>query len=346
MATMREVALRAGVSIKTVSRVVNDDGYISDDARRRVQQAIEDTNYVPNLLAKSFRLGRDSAIGIAVPDLADPFFGTIARAVEREARARNTVALVTGLGETPEEERIALEAMLRRQVSGLILASVSQDHAYLAPWAAKISVVFVDRPPQNLLADSVTEDDANGAAEAVKVLIRAGHRRIAFLAPAATVVTLSRRRIGYLSTLEGSAIPADAALQGYWHGSDLPAIVDAMLALPDPPTAVFAANSTTSRELVPHLHRIRRTDLAMIGFGDIPMSESLQPSISVVDQRPDELGRVAAERLFRRISEPGKRLKRHQLLPVSILERESSRILGPHDGRASTSRRGRKLRKG
>jgi LacI family transcriptional regulator len=330
VATMRDVALHAGVSIKTVSRVVNNDGYISDGVRKRVQQAIEDTNYVPNLLAKSFRLGRDSAIGIAVPDLADPFFGTIARAVEREARSRDTVALVTGLGETPEEERIALEAMLRRQISGLILASVSHDHLYLASWAAQIPVVFVDRPPQNLQADSVTEDDANGAAEAVSALIAAGHRRIAFLAPAATVVTLQRRRTGYLSTLAEFAIPVDPALEGHWQGSDLPAVIDAMLALPDPPTAVFAANSTTSRELVPHLHRINRTDLALIGFGDIPMSESLQPSVSVVDQRPDDLGRIAAERLFRRIAEPGKRLKRHQLLAVSVVERDSSRIPGPY----------------
>ncbi|MGH3639893.1 MAG: LacI family DNA-binding transcriptional regulator [Mycobacterium sp.] len=333
MTTMRDVALRAGVSIKTVSRVVNDDGYISDGVRQRVQQAIEQTNYTPNLLAKSFRLGRDSAIGIAVPDLADPFFGTIARAVEREARLRDTVALVTGLGETPEEERTALEAMLRRQVSGLILASISHDHRYLASWAAQIPMVFVDRPPQNLQADSVTEDDAKGAAEAVTSLIAMGHRRIALLAPAGTVVTLERRRAGYYATLAKFQIPADPELEGYWHGESMPAMVDAMLALPSPPTAVFAANSTTTRELVPHLHRIKRTDLALVGFGDIPMSDSLQPSVSVVDQRPDDLGRIAVERLFRRITEPGKRLKRHQLLAVSVVERDSSRIPGPYLGR-------------
>ncbi len=328
--TMRDVAVRAGVSIKTVSRVINDDKYISDGVRLRVEQAIEDLQYVPNQLAKSFRLGRDSAIGIAVPDLADPFFGTIARAVEREARARGTVALVTGVGETPGEERIALEALLRRQVSGLILASISDDHSYLAPWAKQIAMVFVDRPPQNLQVDSVTEDDANGAADAVARLIGAGHRRIAFLAPAETVVTVQRRRDGYLSALAAAGIPVDPSLQGHWHDGDLPAAVDAMFALADPPTAVFAANSTTSRELVPYLHRIQRTDLAMIGFGDIPMSESLRPSVSAVDQNPDDLGRIAAERLFRRIAEPGKRLKRHQVLPVSIVERESSQIPGPH----------------
>ena len=103
-----------------------------------------------------------------------------------------------------------------------------------------------------------------------------------------------------------------------------------MLALPDPPTAVFAANSTTSRELVPHLHRINRTDLRRSALGTSRCLESLQPSVSVVDQRPEDLGRIAAERLFCRIAEPGKRLKRHQLVSaVSVVERDSSRIPGP-----------------
>ena len=118
MATMRDVAEQAGVSAKTVSRVLRNDRYVSDAVRERVNAAINDLQYVPNMLAVSFRTGRDAAIGVAVPDIADPFFAQIVHSVEVEARARRTAVIVTSLGYQPEFEQGAVEALLQRQVSG------------------------------------------------------------------------------------------------------------------------------------------------------------------------------------------------------------------------------------
>src|SRR3954447_15048094 len=118
MVTMREVAERAGVSAKTVSRVLRNDRYVSDSVRERVNAAVNDLQYVPNMLAVTFRSGRDAAIGVAVPDIADPFFAQIVQGVEAEARSRRTAVIVTSLGYDPAYEQAAVEALLQRQVQG------------------------------------------------------------------------------------------------------------------------------------------------------------------------------------------------------------------------------------
>ena len=118
MATMRDVATRAGVSAKTVSRVVNNDRYVSTEVRVRVEQAIDELQYVPNMLAVTFRTGRDAAIGVAVPGVADPFFAGIISAVEREASRRGVAVIVTSVGWEPSHERQSIEAVLHRRVAG------------------------------------------------------------------------------------------------------------------------------------------------------------------------------------------------------------------------------------
>jgi LacI family transcriptional regulator len=331
MTTMREVAARAGVSTKTVSRVVNNDRYISAGVRERVERAIADLQYVPNVLARTFRSGRDEAVGVAVPDLADGFFATIVRAVEQVARSHGTVVLVTGLGTDPADEQPAVEALLRRQISGLILAPTGSDHRYLEAWQERIGLVFVDRPPRRIKADSVVEDDAGGAAAGVRSLLAAGHRRIAFLALWRGIATTRRRLTGYRDALTAAGIEPDPALEISYAdaGRTAEETLRDLLALPDPPTAVFSSNSLTSMQIVPLLHAWGRTDLGLVSFGDFPMSGALRPSIAALDQVPDALGRVAAERLFARIADPSTALRRSQVLPVRLIERDSCRLPGP-----------------
>ena len=165
MSTMRDVANRASVSAKTVSRVMNNDRYVSDDVRRRVLQAVDELDYVPNALAKTFRSGRDTAIGVAVP-IVDPFFGQVVQAVEGIARTRGVAVFVTCLGDDAEHERPALTALLSRQLVGLIVAPVAADQSYLKPWRDRTTMMFIDRQPSKLTADSVVEDDFGGAREA------------------------------------------------------------------------------------------------------------------------------------------------------------------------------------
>ena len=151
MTTMRDVARVAGVSAKTVSRVFNDDPHVTEETRERVRWAMQKLNYVPNLLARSFRAGADPAVGLAVPDIGDPFFAEITSSIEIDLVGRGMAVVVSSVGQAAERERSALEALLRRQISGLIVACASADQAYLAPWQNRTPMVFVDRPPKRAL---------------------------------------------------------------------------------------------------------------------------------------------------------------------------------------------------
>lgn len=325
MSTMREVAARAGVSAQTVSRVLKDDRYVSDSARERVLRAVDELNYVPNALAKTFRSGRDTVVGIAVPDVADPFFGQVTRAVEKVARERGVAVFVTSIGEDPQYERPALEALLSRQLIGLIVAPIAADQSYLDKWQASTTMIFIDRQPRKLNADSVVEDDFGGAKMATAHLIQHGHERIAFIGDALTVPTTERRLEGYRAALADAGITEDWSLisLGTAVQPTIMPVIPPLLDLETPPTAIFSSNARCTQQVVPQLHRLRRNDVALISFGDFPMADTLTPSISVIDQNPVNLGSFAANRLFERVDKPTKRFRRSTVLPVTLVPRGS-----------------------
>ena len=146
--TLRDVAVRAGVSAKTVSRVVNGDAHVTASTRDRVQQAVADLGFQPNLLARSLRVGRADVIGLVVESLADPFFARLTSAVEQAAHERGQAVMVSSVGNrAPERELVVVESLLVRQVAGLIVAPIARDHGYLAGTLQRTPVVFIDRLP-------------------------------------------------------------------------------------------------------------------------------------------------------------------------------------------------------
>jgi LacI family transcriptional regulator len=322
---MREVAERAGVSAKTVSRVLRNDRYVSDAVRERVNAAVNDLQYVPNMLAVTFRSGRDAAIGIAVPDIADPFFAQVVQAVEVQARARQTAVIVTSLGYNADYEQSAVEALLRRQVLGLISCPVSSDQSYLTPWLQRTAMVFVDRAPAKIVADCVIEDDFGGAHLATTHLLDHGHRRIAFVGDSIRASTTMQRLHGYQDALAGANITFDEVLV-YLGETDPPSIeraLQSLTQLDQPPSAVFSSNARCTLAVFAALQRLRGDGLALVSFGDFPMAASLNPPVTVIDQDPAAVGKFAAERLFQRIGDPTRRLRRRTVLPVSLIERGS-----------------------
>lgn len=329
MTTMKDVAERANVSSKTVSRVLRNDRYVTDGIRERVMAAVRELNYLPNMLAVTFRSGREGAVGVAVPDIADPFFASVIKAVEVEARLHQTAVIVTSLGYEPDHEQDAVETLLRRQITGLISCPVSPDQSYLRPWQDRTAMVFIDRSPKRLTADSVVEDDLGGARAAVEHLLAHGHSRIAFVGDTARLSTTLLRLKGYRAALKDAGHEPDDSL--IYLGSTATASVDdALGALADldlPPTAVFSSNARCTLDLVPAMQRLALRETSIVSFGDFPMAQSLRPAITVIDQSPDEVGRVAAERLFLRIAEPNRRLRRRTMLPVSLVERDSCKPL-------------------
>ncbi|MGK9148975.1 LacI family transcriptional regulator [Plantibacter flavus] len=332
MATMRDIAAAAGVSAKTVSRVFNDDPHVRPETRSRIEAIMRELDYVPNTLATSFRSGRPSVIGVAVPDIVDPFFAQIARAVERTAREHDMSTLVTSLGDEPARERAVLEPMLRRQLSGLVVAPIGDDQSSFAAWASRTPFVFVDRAPGRLVADSFTQDDFGGAFAATTHLVEHGHRRIAFVGDQLSLPTTAARLRGYRAALAEAGIPEDERLVALQAGSPTGAAVAlASVTGPElgargegPATAVFSSNAVCTMALLPALpgHALR-----LVAFGDFPLAGLLRPSVTVIAQDPEALGRLAAERIMDRIEHPGRRFRRSTVLPVTLVERDSCRSL-------------------
>ncbi len=323
MTTMRDVAARAGVSAKTVSRALRGDKYVTDAVRERVLAAVDELGYVPNMLAVSFRTGRDAAIGVAVPDLADPFFAEAVQAIETVARGRHTAVIVSSLGYDPDHEPQALEPLLHRQLIGLIACPVGHDQSYLKPWQARMPMVFIDREPRRLVADMVLQNDADGARQATEHLLATGHRRIAFIGDDPAIATITHRLEGYRQALTEHGIPVQEDLVVY-DEADGPALASKLAGLrtlADPPTALFCSNARTALIALPDLDDLGWRGVAVVSFGDFPMAGLLTPPVCAIDQDPRELGRLAATRLFDRIDRPGRRLKRRIVMPVTLIDR-------------------------
>lgn len=329
MVRMRDVAAEAQVSVKTVSRVHNNDPHVSPETRERVEAAIQRLGYLPNMLATTFRDGRSAVIGVAVPDVGDPYFAAIVREVDRVAAEHHMLTVVAGIGDPaggvdPSAERERVEALLSRRLSGLIVAPVGEDQSYLQPWAEHTPIVFVDRRPTRLAADSFVTDDVAGAREGTAHLIGHGHRRIAFLGDTPALATTAGRLEGYRAALEAAGMawaPELVRMDGASR-EGAAAAVDALRRLPDPPTALLSSNARCTIALAPLLSGL---ELALVSFGDFPMSDALTPSVTVLDQQPERLAQMAVTRLLDRISAPNRRYRRRQSLEATLVERESCR---------------------
>jgi LacI family transcriptional regulator len=206
-ATMRDVARSAGVSLKTVSRVVNGETTVAPDLAARVRAAVDSLSYRPHIGASMLRRNdrRTRTIAVLLQDVADPFSAAVHRAVEDEARRHGVHVLTGSLDEDPQRERDLARAFAQRQADGLIVAPTGSGQGYLGS-LGDLPIVFVDRPAEGFAADSVLATNAAGAAGAVRHLIAHGHRRIAYLGSAITY---------------GSA-PSAAVMRATWRRSARP----------------------------------------------------------------------------------------------------------------------------
>lgn len=324
MATMRDVAARAGVSQKTVSRVFNDDVQVRPETRERVQAAMQELGYVANPLATVFRSGKVPAIGIAVPDIADPLFAAIISAADDVARSADMSTLVTSLGTDPMREAEIIRTLLRRAPRGLVVAPVATDQSYLAREAAGMPIVFVDRPGRGVAADTIRDDDTAGAHLAVEHLVAQGHRRIAFVGDDPQLATTRARFEAYVEVV-GRHVPELVAL-GVDDADAAREVVARLLALDEPPTAVFSSNARASMLL---FTPVTGAGLGLVSFGDFPMSDALTPPVCAVAQNPRRMGAMAAQRVLDRMDEPQGSPCETTMLDVTMIERGSCRLGAP-----------------
>jgi LacI family transcriptional regulator len=304
--TMRDVAERAGVSLKTVSRVINEEPGVAGPTAERVGAAIAAMGFQRNDLARSLRQGRSSAtIGLVIEDMGNPFYSSIAQAVEEASSDRGRMLITASCEEDPARERELVQALLRRRVDALLLVPASRDHGYLERDAADgTPVVFVDRPAGGIDADAVLLDNHGGACRAIEHRLAQGHRRIACVADPDRLYTSGERLRGYRDAMAGAGVPVEPALVrlGSHDAVQAEAVVRELLALPPDsrPTAIFSGNNRHTVGALRALRGLER-EIALVGFDDFELADLLAMPTTVVRHDSQQLGRHAAALAFMRL---------------------------------------------
>ena len=212
-ARLLDVANAAGVSLRTASRVLNDDPRVAAETRQRVRETMLELRFQPDEMARSLRAGTDTAIGFVVESISDPFFAEVIDAVELEMSRHGRSVLVTSTRRDQDTERDVIERMMQRRIAGLLLSPTGGDHSWLDP--RRVPVVLVDRPAPGLSADLVEIDDHRAAFDATAHLIAHGHRRIAYVGDTPAIPTSAARLRGYRDALARHRVEADESLVSY-----------------------------------------------------------------------------------------------------------------------------------
>ncbi|MBI3280513.1 MAG: LacI family DNA-binding transcriptional regulator [Acidobacteria bacterium] len=310
--TIIDVAKRAGVSIATVSGVLNGSRYVSPELRERVLAAVRELDYTVNQVARSLQARSTRMIGMLVPDISDPFHANVVRIVETALKTAGYTLLLGNLRDRPEEQARYLHILRAQQVDGILIYMVpgceDELRKLVESWKP---VVLMGRAPTTFQADLVATDHVTGTRLAIEHLMSRGHRRIGII-PGPEPQPFSRSRIhGWRQALAGSGLPADDHYISYGdytiEGGALAA--SHLLDLREPPTAILAGNfhEVVGVLRVLRQRRIKRPDqVEVMSSHDSEVLDAFDPPVSSVDQPVRELGTNATELLLRRIRQPGR----------------------------------------
>lgn len=329
-----EIAREAGVSIATVSRVINHSSAVSEKSRKRVAEAIEKLNYVPNGTARSLSTSTSTAIGVVIPDINNPFFSLLLEGITRAADEEGYHIFLFNTGEQKEREHQILHSIREHRLRGIIVTPVSETDTetigQLGSFEDRgIPVVLLDRELKSERFDRVVSADEQGAFRAVSQLISVGHRRIAIITGPEDSRPGRERLLGYRRALAAHGIAQEQALirQGDFMVNEAYAQTKRLCALEEPPTAIFASNNMTTYGCLRafnELGLVTGRDIALIGFDDIDALSWLNYPVSVVNRDVPAMGEEAMRLLLSRFGEKdpgpgGQRLS----LPTELILRGS-----------------------
>jgi DNA-binding LacI/PurR family transcriptional regulator len=312
MVSMNDVALRAGVSMATVSRVINNSSSLNTDTRTKVLKAIKDLNYQPSRVAKRLRSKSNSGklIGILIPDIQNPFYVDVLRGVEEIAYLNNYALIMCNFGQDEKKEKLYLDILRSEAVDGLLAAPAREDDPEVTRLLlGGLPIVCVDRGLKNVDVDVVMVNNQKGAFQAVDHLARSGYRRIAYISGLPAIPSSRLREQGYREALEANGLPFAPDLVKYGDSKYASGVIlcNELLESNNPPDAVFTGNNLITLGALETIHRRGLAipgEIAIIGFDDMFWSNSLFPPLSAVRQPAVEIGKRAAELLIQRINDP------------------------------------------
>ena len=330
MPTIRDVAKRAGVAPITVSRVINDSGYVSQGTRARVEAAIVELGYVPNTLARSLRSRRTNTLALVLTDITNPFWTTVARGVEDAASDAGFNVILCNTDESQIEEDRYLRVLLQKQVDGVLLVP-ARSTSESVPRIQKqdTPVVVLDRRVPDAPVDVVRCDSEGGAYQLTRLLLSLGHRRIAILSGPREVSTAEDRVTGYKRALAENGLNPEQDLIHYGEFTleNGYATTQRVLSIVPRPTALFAANNFIA---IGALRALREAglrvpeDVALVGFDDLPPALVVDPFLTVAAQPAYQMGQRATELLLARLSDQAPEEYQQVVLPTELIVRRSS----------------------
>lgn len=322
--TLDTVAEAAGVSPKTVSRVIRGEEYVSAATAERVLAAAAAVGFRPNALARAFREGAKLAtVGLVTGDVANPFYSRIASGAEHALREPAYSLLTASNDEDAERERRIIGELIEQRVGGLLVVTADNDHSRLErERTLGTPTVFLDREPVGVEADSVVLDNRRGMRVAVEHLLQEGHRRIALIGDLSRLSTHRARVDGYAEAMRSAGIRGwEANIRSDTHDSTAASrAVNELLDTGDPPTALVATNNRIMLGVLRALTPIDSPP-AIVGFDNFDLADVL--GITVVSSSPEEMGKIGAEEILARIlgdDSPA----RHHVIPANLIVRASS----------------------
>jgi DNA-binding LacI/PurR family transcriptional regulator len=340
-ATLSDIAANVGVAPMTVSRVVNGNGYVSEETREKVLQAVKDLNYRRNGLARNLKRQRTETIGLVLGDISNPYSTELAHAIRETLFTRGFSLFICISEHSAKEDIIAFESLTNHSVDGLIVATRSNaagDEYLRGVIDSNMPVVVIGRDFYHENADSIAADNLRGGFEATQHLIDLGHDRIGFIGAGLTGKSSLKRLQGYLKALEEHNIEVDERLvTGRKEAvSEVPGYstekmgyegMKRLLSLPNRPTAIFARNDFTA---IGAMSAIKESglqipqDIAIVGFDDIPSAIHTSPPLTTVRQPMRLQGQIAAEMLLQRINSEDESVRQEQVLNCELIIREST----------------------
>lgn len=337
MANIQDVAKHAGVSISTVSRVLNGNERVNSEVKKRVEEAVRALAYQPNPAARSLRTNRSRIIGLLISDIQNPFFMGLIRGVEDQALQHEYSLILCNSNESPQREQQYLNILWAERVAGAIIVPTREhlDEDALRRFRERgIPIVAVDRAVKDKSIDSVLVDNIRGAREAVTHLISNGYRRIGVITGPTTITTGRDRLEGYAQALAAAGIPRDPAIEhsGTFKAESGEALAEQLLAIDPGVEAIFAGNNLMTLGVLKALqsHNMRvPEDIAVVGYDEIAWAELGSVALTTVIQPVYELGTTAALRLFQRLQNPSIQSRQEITLAPTLRIRGSSR---PHGG--------------
>ncbi|KIL76674.1 LacI family DNA-binding transcriptional regulator [Bacillus badius] len=323
MVTIRDVAAEAGVSVATVSRVLNNKGYVHEDTLRKVQQAIEKLNYSPNEVARSLFKRQSKLVGLLLPDITNPFFPELARGVEDELQKQGFRLLFGNSDENPEKEQAYIETFLQNQVVGII--SATQTSGIFNQEQPAVPTVFLDRTHEGRY--TVYADGREGGKIAARELVRRGSRNITVLKGPGHISPVQDRFLGAVEVLAASSVDFQVIQMASLTYEEAEERAKELFRQYPATDGILASNDMTAAAVLHEALRIGKAipeEVQIIGFDDIPMSRLLFPSLSTIKQPVYEMGKQAAQLLLKLIKKEEVAEQIIQL-PVSFVERNTTR---------------------